>query len=67
MATTSQVLDLKGIHHEMHGIAEQIRIMNEINARVVQHLATNNPPPLAVPVPEETNRSRRSHRAGDQG
>ncbi|GFY95612.1 hypothetical protein Acr_10g0009970 [Actinidia rufa] len=31
---TSQALDLEGIHREMHGIAEQIRIMNEINAHL---------------------------------
>ena len=42
MANTSQAPDLEGIHREMYGIVEQIRIMNEINARLVQHLATNS-------------------------
>ncbi|GFZ14445.1 RING/U-box superfamily protein [Actinidia rufa] len=60
MANTSQVLDLEGIiHHEMHGIAEQIRIMNEINARLVQLLVTNNPPLATALVPKEADRSRR--------
>ncbi|GFS41387.1 hypothetical protein Acr_00g0074010 [Actinidia rufa] len=34
MANASQAPDLKGIHHEMHEIAEQIKIMKEINARL---------------------------------
>ncbi|GFS31377.1 autoinhibited Ca(2+)-ATPase, isoform 4 [Actinidia rufa] len=34
MESTGQALNLEGIHREMHGIAEQIRIMNEINARL---------------------------------
>ncbi|GFS38024.1 hypothetical protein Acr_00g0055200 [Actinidia rufa] len=35
MANISQAPNLEGIiHREMHGIAEQIRIMNEINARL---------------------------------
>ena len=40
--------------------------MNEINARLVQHLAINNLPPVTAPVPEEVNRSCHSHRSGDQ-
>ena len=55
MANNSQALDLEGIHREMHGIAEQIRIMNEINARLVQHLATNNPPHPTAPVQEDVD------------
>ena len=61
MANTNQALDLEGIHHEMHGITEQIRIMNEINARLIQHLATNNPTSPIALVPEEADRSHRSH------
>ena len=38
MANSNQVLDLKGIHREMHSMPEQIRVMNELNARLVQHL-----------------------------
>ncbi|GFZ14714.1 hypothetical protein Acr_24g0009040 [Actinidia rufa] len=40
MVNASQASDLESIHHEMYGIAEQIKIMNEINALLVQHLAT---------------------------
>ncbi|GFY84995.1 hypothetical protein Acr_03g0017690 [Actinidia rufa] len=48
-------------------IAEQIRIMNENNALLIQHLATNNPLPLAATLaPKEVNRSHHSHRSGDQ-
>ena len=61
MANTGQALDLKGIHCDMHGIAKQIRIMNEINARLVQPFATNNPPPATTLVSEDTDRSRLSH------
>ncbi|GFZ18505.1 hypothetical protein Acr_27g0002440 [Actinidia rufa] len=50
----------------MHGIAEQIRIMNEINACLVQHLATNNPPPPTAPIPKDANRFHRSRRSSDQ-
>ena len=46
MANTSQAPDLEGLPREMHSIAEQIRIMNENNARLIQHLTTNNPHPL---------------------
>ncbi|GFZ19766.1 hypothetical protein Acr_28g0004710 [Actinidia rufa] len=38
------------------------RVMNEINAGLVQHLAITNPPPPAAFVPEVTKRPRRSHR-----
>ncbi|GFS34936.1 hypothetical protein Acr_00g0036830 [Actinidia rufa] len=62
MENTRQTLDLEGLHYEMHGIAEQIRIMNESNARLIQHLATNNPSLPVAPILEEANRSRHSHR-----
>ncbi|GFY97637.1 hypothetical protein Acr_12g0001780 [Actinidia rufa] len=35
---SNQAPDLEGIHREMHGIAEKIRVMNELDARLVQHL-----------------------------
>ena len=41
MINTIQALDLKGLYYEMHGIAKQIRIMNENNALLIQHLTTN--------------------------
>ena len=65
-ASAGQALNLKGIHREKHGIAEQIRIMNELNARLVQHLTTNNSPPTNAPVPEDANRSCHSHQSGDR-
>ena len=66
MENTSQTLDLEGLHREMHGIAEQIRIMNENNVRLIQHIATNNPPPAAAPIQEEVYRFRHSRRSGDR-
>ena len=52
MANTSQVSDLEGLHREMHGITKQIRVMNKNNAHLIQHLAMNNPQPLAAPILE---------------
>ena len=52
MANTSPTLDLVGLHREMQGIVEQIMIMNENNAHLIQHLATNNPPPPSAPIPK---------------
>ncbi|GFY91245.1 hypothetical protein Acr_07g0014410 [Actinidia rufa] len=67
MANISQALDLEGIIHcEMHGLAEQIRVKNEINARLVQHLATTILPPPTAPIPKRADRSYCSHQAGDQ-
>ncbi|GFY96746.1 hypothetical protein Acr_11g0010520 [Actinidia rufa] len=45
MANASQVPDLEGLHHEIHGMAEQMRVMNENNARLIQLLAAANPQP----------------------
>ena len=56
MAGASQALNLEGIYHEMHDIAEHIRIMNELNARLVQHLAANNPTPITVSLSILLNR-----------
>ena len=50
----------------MHGIAEYIRIMNDFNAHLVQHLATNNLPPAIALVHEEADQSRISRRLGDR-
>ncbi|GFY95388.1 root hair defective 3 GTP-binding protein [Actinidia rufa] len=66
MANTNQAPDLESIHCEMHGIFEQIRIMNEINSHLMQHLAINNPPPATAPLPEDADRSHRSFQSGDQ-
>ncbi|GFZ07040.1 hypothetical protein Acr_18g0012100 [Actinidia rufa] len=60
MVNTSQASDLEGIHHEMHGIVEQIKIMNKINARLVRHLATNNLPPPTTLAPEAAEWQARS-------
>ena len=35
MPNTNQDPDLEGLHREMHEIAQQIRIMNENNARLI--------------------------------
>ena len=65
MDGTNQALDLEGIHDEMHDIVKQIRIMNELNARLVQHLTTNNPALATAPIPEDANQSCNSHRSSD--
>ena len=49
MTNCSQAPDLEGIHPDMHGIAEQIRIINELNARLMHHLA--HTPTLATMPP----------------
>ena len=53
MANAVQASDLKGTPHDMHGIAEQIGIMNEINARMVLHIAMNNLPHITAPIPKD--------------
>ncbi|GFS29536.1 hypothetical protein Acr_00g0007140 [Actinidia rufa] len=66
MANASQVPDLEGLHHEIHGMAEQMRVMNENNARLIQLLATANPQPPAAPSVPDVERSRHSNRSGDR-
>ena len=66
MANTSQALDLEGLHREMHGIAEQIRIIKENNVCLIQHLTKNNPPFAATPIQEEVDRSHRSRQSSDR-
>ena len=66
MANAGQAPHLEGIHLKMHGIVEEIRIMNGINAHLVQHHVTNNPPTTTALVPKDVDRSRRSHRSGNQ-
>ncbi|GFS40777.1 hypothetical protein Acr_00g0070490 [Actinidia rufa] len=64
MANTSQAPDLEGLHCEIHGMAEQMRIMNENNTRLVQLLAAANPPPpVAPPIPD----MERSHHSNSSG
>ncbi|GFZ08820.1 hypothetical protein Acr_20g0006280 [Actinidia rufa] len=65
MAITRQALDLEGLHRKIHSMAEQMRIMNENNARLTQHLTTNNPPPPLATLIPEVQQSRRSQRTGD--
>ncbi|GFZ05203.1 hypothetical protein Acr_17g0007750 [Actinidia rufa] len=66
MANSGQAPDLEGLHREIHDMAEQMRIMNENNGRLIQLLATANPPlPAAPPVPD-IERSRHSNRSGDR-
>ncbi|GFY92642.1 hypothetical protein Acr_08g0010380 [Actinidia rufa] len=64
MANTSQALDLEGLHREIHSMAEQMRIMNENNARLVQLLTAANPPPPAAPPIPDIERSHHSNRSG---
>ncbi|GFS31429.1 hypothetical protein Acr_00g0017230 [Actinidia rufa] len=64
MANTSQAPDLEGLHREIHGMAEQMRIMNENNAHLVQLLAAANPPPPAAPPIPDIERSHHSNRSG---
>ncbi|GFS40591.1 hypothetical protein Acr_00g0069450 [Actinidia rufa] len=66
MTNTNQVPDLEGLHLEIHDMAEQMRIMNENNGRLMQLLTIANPPlPAAPPVPD-IERSRHSFRSGDR-
>ncbi|GFS41571.1 hypothetical protein Acr_00g0075160 [Actinidia rufa] len=60
MANTSQAPDLEGLHREIHGIAKQMRLMNENNACLIQLLATVNPPPPAAPPIHDIEQSHRS-------
>ena len=55
MAGTNQAPNPEWVHHDMHDIVEKIRIMNEINAQLMQHLATNNSAPATFPVFEDAN------------
>ncbi|GFZ17254.1 hypothetical protein Acr_26g0005240 [Actinidia rufa] len=64
MANASQVPDLEGLHHKIHGMAEQMRVMNENNARLIQLLAAANPQPPAAPSVPNVERSRHSNRSG---
>ncbi|GFZ10874.1 hypothetical protein Acr_22g0002720 [Actinidia rufa] len=67
MANASQVPDLEGLHHEIHGMAEQMRVMNENNARLIQLLAAANPHPQQHrPSLMSSERSRHSNRSGDR-
>ncbi|GFY99379.1 hypothetical protein Acr_13g0007800 [Actinidia rufa] len=43
MATPGQAPNLEGLHREIHDMAEQMRIMNENNGRLMQLLAAVNP------------------------
>ncbi|GFS36147.1 hypothetical protein Acr_00g0044360 [Actinidia rufa] len=63
MANTSQVPNLEGLHHEIHGMAEQMRVMNENNARLIQLFAAANPQPQPTPPVPGIERSRHSSRS----
>ena len=48
MTNTNQTPYIEDLHCEMHRTVEQIKIMNENNARLTQNLATNNMPPVTA-------------------
>ncbi|GFY92531.1 hypothetical protein Acr_08g0009270 [Actinidia rufa] len=62
----SHAPDLEGLHCEIHDMAEQMRIMNENNGRLMQLLAAANPPPPAAPLIPDVERSRHSNRSGNR-
>ncbi|GFS37978.1 hypothetical protein Acr_00g0055000 [Actinidia rufa] len=66
MANPGQIPDLEGLHREIHGMAEHMRIMNENNGRLMQLLAAANPPLSAAPPVPDIERSRHSNRSGDR-
>ncbi|GFS29767.1 hypothetical protein Acr_00g0008310 [Actinidia rufa] len=65
MDNTSQAPNLEDLHREIHSMAEQMRVMNENNARLIQLLAMANPPPPAAPPIPDIERSHHSRRSGD--
>ncbi|GFY87157.1 hypothetical protein Acr_05g0007960 [Actinidia rufa] len=66
MANSSQDPDLEGLRREVHVMAEQMRIMNENNGRLMQLLTAANPQPLAAPSVPDIERSRHSNRSEDR-
>ncbi|GFY90980.1 hypothetical protein Acr_07g0011760 [Actinidia rufa] len=68
MANPAQAPDLEGLHREVHDMAEQMRIMNENNGRLMQLLAAANPPlpAAAAPLIPEVERSCHSNRSGNR-
>ncbi|GFY96576.1 hypothetical protein Acr_11g0008820 [Actinidia rufa] len=66
MANPAQAPDLEGLHREIHDMAEQMRIMNENNGRLMQLLAAANPPLPAAPLIPKVERSRHSNCSGNR-
>ncbi|GFY81104.1 hypothetical protein Acr_01g0009130 [Actinidia rufa] len=66
MADPGQTPDLEGLHREIHDMAEQMRIMNENNGRLMQLLTAANPQPPAAPSVPDVERSRHSNHLGDR-
>ncbi|GFZ16042.1 hypothetical protein Acr_25g0004510 [Actinidia rufa] len=66
MANPGQVPNLEGLHREIHDMAEQMRIMNENNGRLMQLLTAANPPLPTAPSIPDIERSRHSNRSGDR-
>ncbi|GFY94785.1 hypothetical protein Acr_10g0001700 [Actinidia rufa] len=64
MANPGQAPNLEGLHREIHNMAEQMRIMNENNGRLMQLLTVANPQLPAAPSVPDVERSRHSNRSG---
>ncbi|GFS34433.1 hypothetical protein Acr_00g0034020 [Actinidia rufa] len=65
MANTTQAPHLERLHRGIHGMVEQMKVINENNARLIQLLVATNPPPLVMPPFPDIERSHHSHRSGD--
>ncbi|GFS35922.1 hypothetical protein Acr_00g0042720 [Actinidia rufa] len=66
MANPGQVPNLEGLHREIHDMAEQMRIMNENNGRLMQLLTAANPQLPAAPSVPDAERSRHSNSSEDR-
>ncbi|GFS46229.1 hypothetical protein Acr_00g0100920 [Actinidia rufa] len=55
----------QGLHREIQGMAEQMRIINKNNAFLIQHLTMNNPPPPPAALVLEVQRFRRLQRTDE--
>ncbi|GFY97524.1 hypothetical protein Acr_12g0000650 [Actinidia rufa] len=66
MANSSQAIDLEGLHRKIHGMAEQMRVMNEKQCppNIAPRRGQSTTSPTVPPIPN-IERSHRSHCLGD--